>query len=49
MRTSFQAEALGTALAAISGGLLLIMAVAATPAEAKPKIVSNGCTTAQIV
>ena len=49
MRTCFQAEALGTALAAISGGLLLIMAVAATPAEAKPKIVSNGCTTAQIV
>ena len=42
-----QPDVLGTSVRAVSVGLLLL-AIAATPAQAKAKIVSNGCTAAQI-
>ena len=48
MRTRFHVEAIGTSFAAFSGGQLLVLAVAVTPAEARQKILSNGCTGAQI-
>ena len=48
MRTRFQVEAIGTSFAAVSGVVLLMLAVAVTPAEARQKILSNGCTGAQI-
>ena len=48
MRRRFQ-TVFGTSMtAAISGGLLML-AFAATPVAAKPKILSNGCTGAQIM
>ena len=47
MRTRFQPDVLGTSMRAISVALVLL-AIAATPAQAKAKIVSNGCTAAQI-